>query len=192
MYKFVKIKRKGSDNGTWFFNPQTEDQVIEHFQSIFGREIKDGVNDRFKGGHPMTPWGRTIEPLMTLYGCSWLEAAIRLENEVINNRLNDFRKGDNIFFNDGVLQTYLIDGDEVIDEIEKETLDFPIESQHTLDEVRYMQWNMPDMQMKGNHWYAKVGVYDIKDKDGNLKWNTKAEAEEAAKWFIENLNIKEA
>ncbi len=42
------------------------------------------------------------------------------------------------------------------------------------------------IEINGNHWYAKIGKLDIKDKDNNMKWNTKAEAEAAAKWFIEN------
>ena len=208
MYKFVKIKRNGSkENGKWFFQPQTKEQVVEHFKTIFGREIKDGVRDRFKGTHmiadknepdgfwfyhehPTTPWARAVEPLMTLYGCSWIEAATRLENEVLNNRINGFLRGTPMFLDNGVVETMLVEGDEIVDEIEKDVLEFPVEAQHSLDEVRYMQWNMPDLPTKGLHWYAKVGTLDIKDKDGNMKWNTKAEAEEAAKWFIGRLQWK--
>ena len=208
MYKFVKIKRRGSNNsGCWYFQPQTEEQVIEHFKTIFGREIREGVRDRFKGTHlikdksepdgfwvyhehPTTPWARAVEPLHCLFGGIWVEHAARLENEVLNNRIRDFRKGNKMYFDNGVIETFLVEGDEIVDEVEKDTLEFPREAQHSIDEVRYMQWNMPDLPTKGSHWYAKVGNIDIKDKDGNMKWNTKAEAEEAAKWFIGQRQYK--
>lgn len=208
MYKFVKIKKGNSDkDGIWYFKPQSEEQVKEHFKTVFGREIKDGVRDRFEGTHliedknepdgfwvynehPTTPWARAVEPIMALLGCSWIEAATHLENQVINNRITDFRKGEDMFFDNGVVQTFLVEGDEIVDEIEKDTLEYPIEAQHSLEDVRYMQWNMPDLPTKGTHWYAKVGRLDIKDKDGNMKWDTKAEAEKAAKWFIKQLQYK--
>lgn len=204
MYHFVKIKRKGSDNdGIWYFKPISEEQVVEHFKTVFGGEIKEGVRDRFKGTHfvednnkpdgfwvyhehPTTPWARAIEPLMHLYGCSWVEAATRLENEVLNNRINDFRKGIDMYLDNGVIQTWMVDGDEIAEEIEKDSLEYPLETQCRFEDVRYMQWNMPDMPTKGLHWYAKIGKRDIVDKDGNMKWNTKKEAEEAARWFIDN------
>ena len=65
----------------------------------------------------------------------------------------------------------------------KDELVYPTETV-TLKDARYMQWNMLGNQ--GEHWYAKVGKRDVYDKDGNMKWNTKAEAKKAAKWFIEN------
>lgn len=51
-----------------------------------------------------------------------------------------------------------------------------------MKDVRYMQWNIHGN--KGTHWYAKIGNLDIKDKDGNMKWDTKPEAENAARWYI--------
>ena len=51
MYKFVKIQRKGSNDGHWYFKPESEEQVVEHFNKIFGSEIRDGVHDHFEHSH---------------------------------------------------------------------------------------------------------------------------------------------
>ena len=37
----------------------------------------------------------------------------------------------------------------------------------------------------GEHYYAKIGKLDVVDEQGNQKWNTKREAEAAARWYIE-------
>lgn len=214
MYKFVKIKRKGSDDGHWYFKPDSEEQVVEHFKKIFGAEIRDGVRDHVENSHlikdksnpegysvytehPITPWAKAVEPIMHIFRCSWIEAAIRLENDTINSRVRDFHKySGEIYLDNGVVETMMVDGDEIVDEVVKDSLEFPIEEQYRLEEVRYMQWGKMDYlalglpesckNYGGNHWYAKIGKLDIKDKDGNMKWNTKSEAEAAAKWFIDN------
>ncbi len=213
MYKFVKIQRKGSKDGHWFFKPETEEQVVEHFKKIFGSEIRDGVHDHIEHSHlvpdksepngswvytehAITPWAKAVDVYKEVWHCSWIEAAVRLENETLNNRVRDFRKGHEMYLDNGVVETMMVDDDEIVDEVVKDSLEFPIEEQYRLEEVRYMQWGKMDYlelglpesckHYGGNHWYAKIGKLDIKDKDGNMKWNTKAEAEAAAKWFIEN------
>ena len=45
-------------------------------------------------------------------------------------------------------------------------------------EVRYLQWE------DGNHWYVKIGVIDVCDKENQYKWDTKEEAEQALFWYI--------
>lgn len=213
MYKFVKIQRKGWKDGHWFFKPETEEQVVEHFKKIFGAEIRDGVHDHIEHSHlvpdksnpdgswlytehAITPWAKAVDVYKEVWCCSWIEAAVRLENETLNNRVGAFRKGREMYLDNGVVETMIVDGDEIVDEISKDTLEFPIEEQCRLEEVRYMQWGKSDYlalglpescrHYGGNHWYAKIGKLDIKDKDGNMKWNTREEAEAAAKWFIEN------
>ena len=76
-----------------------------------------------------------------------------------------------------------------VDELESNELVYPSEAQFHFEEVRYMQWDVHGVT-KGQHWYAKIGNMDVKDKDGNMKWNTKEEAEAAARWFCMELNHK--
>jgi hypothetical protein len=202
-YRFVKIKRGSEGNGTWYFNPRTEEQVIEHFKTVVGSEIRDGVDDYIKGcvtvkdkskqdgkwiyhAHQTTPWARAVEPYWHLNGGMWIESSIKLENELYQQRVNSFRSGKDMYLDNGVVETRLVDGDEIVEEKFEKKLVYPEETHVRIEDVRYMQWNMPDLNIKGTHWYAKIGKKDIVDKDGNMKWDTKEEAEIAAKWFIEN------
>jgi len=36
----------------------------------------------------------------------------------------------------------------------------------------------------GEHWYAKIGIIDIVDENGNQKWNTYGEAKQASLDYI--------
>lgn len=109
-YRFVKIRRKGSEISNWYFIPRTIDQLLEHFKNIFGAEIRDGVRDHINGTHikedpegkkepwflhehPTTPWARAVEVYWNLFGGSWVEASTKLENETLNQRIYSFRAG---------------------------------------------------------------------------------------------------
>ena len=199
MYKFVKIapnfgERKGK--GTWYFVPSSVDQVIEHFNKIFGQEIKAGVHDKVAGyKHASTAWREAVD-MLTMFNLNglehnhWVMNATLLENEVLNNRINDFKKGREVYLADGVVQfSPNWDMYYKIDECESEELIYPKEAHFHLEEVRYLKWDVPGVT-KGRHWYAKIGNMDVKDKDGNMKWDTKEEAEAAAEWFCTELNYK--
>ena len=62
---------------------------------------------------------------------------------------------------------------------ERDVLTFPDEDKPTMDDVRFIVW------AGGEHFYAKIGKLDVVDEQGNQKWNTKREAEAAARWYIE-------
>ena len=202
-YRFVKIRRKGSDKTNWYFNPRSEEQLLEHFKKIFGAEIRDGVRDHIRGthlkkdphgsdkpwvihDHPSTPWARAVDVYWQLHGGLWIDAATRLENETLQQRLKSFRSGKVMLLDNGVVETRICDGDEILEDVEKDAIEYPVECGARLEDVRYMKWDMPDFHIKGTHWYAKIGKQDIVDKDGNTKWDTRAEAENAAKWFLEH------
>lgn len=210
MYKFVKIKPKNYtkdsltkdafynrvSGGTWYFVPNSVEQVKEHFNKIFGQEIKAGVHDKVTGyKHASTPWRHAVD-MITMFNLKnlennhWLFNATLLENEVLNNRIKDFEKGKDIYLADGVVQfSPSWDMYEIVEEKEMNELIYPREAQYHLDEVRYMQWDVPGVS-KGVHWYAKVGNFDIVDEKGNQKWDTKEEAMAAAEWFCQELNYK--
>lgn len=206
-YRFVKIKRNTETSGTWFFVPNSEKQLAEHFNKIIKGEIKQALDDYIRGSykvkdkskpegywtyhqHPITPWGRAVETIWHVYGGSWLEASLRLENELVSNRFSSIRKGKEIYLDNGVVETVLTKDDDVVEEYFSDELIYPVETQVRREEVRYMQWNMPDLAIKGTHWYAKIGNTDIQDEKGNMKWDTKQEAEKAAEWFVRRLNAK--
>lgn len=198
MYKFVKIvskyggeKKKG---GFWYFVPNSIDQVQEHFTKVFGQEISAGVKDKFgtieANKHPETSWRYAVDITNRFSGNPWIVDAVNLENQVLHNRINDFLKFGKIYLANGVQQLGFNESvHEIVEEVECEELVYPREAQFHPEEVRYMQWDVPGFP-KGEHWYAKIGNMDVRDKQGNMKWNTKEEAVKAAEWFCQYLNWK--
>ena len=195
MYKFVKIRMKyGPENkqAWWYFIPDSIKQVTEHFEKIFGQEIHAGIKDKMAAieynKHPETGWRHAVDVLNMFSGNTWLEDTVKLENQVFQNRIKDFLKYGKIYLADGVQQLiFNEDVHKIIEEVECDELIYPREAHFHIEEVRYMQWDVPGYP-KGEHWYAKIGNMDVKDKQGNMKWNTKEEAEKAAEWFCQELN----
>lgn len=196
MYHFVKIrpKDKPEKKGFWYFVPNSIEQVQEHFNKIFGQEISAGVKDKIgsiqENKHPETAWRYAVDITNKISGNPWFVDAVNLENQVLHARINDFLEFGKIYLADGVQQfMYQEDLFEIIEEVDSEILSYPREAQFHIEEVRYMQWDVPGFP-KGEHWYAKIGNLDIRDKDGNMKWNTKEDAVKAAEWFCQYLNWK--
>jgi hypothetical protein len=190
-YKFVRIHKKNTDEyGIWYFKPRTIEDVELHWREVCGAEIKLGVKECFDISqgcgdvkHPITQFGRGLEAYCTGFNKSYIEGMIELENIVYQTRINVFNRGDDIYLREG-MTVYMMDDRffEIAEEVETETFIYPTKKEWTMDDVRYMQWNM--FGNTGDHWYAKIGKRDIYDSEGNMKWNTKTEAENAAKWFL--------
>jgi hypothetical protein len=71
---------------------------------------------------------------------------------------------------------------EIMETVETEKFAYPEKKEWSMSDVKFMQWNM--FGNVGTHWYAKIGSYDIKDEAGNMKWDTKAQAVDAARWYL--------
>lgn len=198
-YHFVKF----TEDGIWYLKPECIEDVEEHFQKIFGREIKAGVHDFLSSRHvypnwcgsgkeyvydehPTTPWNMAVSTYCNIHGTPWVIEACKLENDVYQNRLRYFMEGKNCYYPEGVVcyTPHFQDDGTYYDEVWKDELEYPKMKRYTIKDVKFMQWNM--LGNKGEHWYATIEKRDVLDKDGNMKWNTRAEAEEAAKWFIKN------
>jgi hypothetical protein len=203
MYTFVRVHKKNTtDYGTWYFEPKSVDEIKEHWKVICGAEIKETVDDHVKNtfnngltSHSTTQFGMGVEAWCQVInqtyagfnpGMSFLFGALNVENEAYNSRIKQFERGDKIYLANG-MTVYGLDERfyEIVETVEKETLSYPTKSVYTTDDVKYMQWNM--LGNKGQHWYAKVDKYDVRDAKDNMKWDTKVEAEEAAKWFLDNF-----
>ena len=79
---------------------------------------------------------------------------------------------------------------DVIDEVGRLALEFPVEQIFTYDDIRIMKWDIPGMSIKGTHYYAKVNKFDVIGPDGAMKWNTAAEAIKAGQWWVDQYNRK--
>ena len=101
---------------------------------------------------------------------------------MINTMLNMFDKGKPIYLSNGLTLFVPNDESKYHDECWKDTLEYTEPEHYTDSDIRYIQWK------DGSHWYAKIGKYDVVDKNGNKKWNTRNEAINAAYSFLKTLN----
>ena len=79
-YHFVKF----TPDGIWYLKPECLADVTEHFEKIFGQEIKEGVHDYVSSlkmckdpegrnkpwtykAHPTTPWNTAVSIMNDIY-----------------------------------------------------------------------------------------------------------------------------
>lgn len=194
-YHFVKVRecRSPESEGTWYFKPETKDDVIEHWDKYVAGQISDGVAEyvehlkaKAEGryiGHFTTCWGSLLEQIgLCTNSPHIIVRAMKEETELYYNRMKDISKGREIYLSEGLTVFMLTSGyTEIVEDYYSDVLAFPHEK-YTLENVRFIMWD------GGKHWYAKIGNVDIVDKNGNQKWNTKSEAEEAAKEYLKQYN----
>lgn len=198
-YKFVRFKSliDGEESKKWWFAAKSGGDVIEHaekflvptMQEGFNSVSKDAIDAIFKFGdvslmnHPTNEIASAIERISAIKYKPSPMAFFNTGNEMlqtaINQRLKRVEKGKTIYLENGVREFGFSPMHyEIIEEYYSDELVYPDFLIPTLDDVKYIQWT------GGYHWYAKVNREDVVDELGNQKWNTKKEAEEAAKWYI--------
>lgn len=188
-YHFVKVGQVNHSDKetTWYFVPESVEQIKEHWDKYVGAEIKNGtqeiinnISNIIKGRlseHYRTTWGSLIEQVSGIKEKSYLETEFEEENMLWKNRIDWFNKYGEIYLTDGLTMFMLVEGfTEIKEHIYKDKLEFPTEK-YTIDDVRYIQWD------GGKHWYAKVGNIDIV-WDGQQKWDTKLKAEIAVRQYF--------
>ena len=130
-------------------------------------------------GHFTNEFEQAVEVWMNSTNDSLIVSMLQIENEAFRNRLQMFRSGREIYLSHSIqvvtVATRFVD---ILTMTERNALTFPDEEKPEMKDVRFIVWE------GGVHYYAKIGKLDIVDKDGNQKWNTRAEAESAARWYI--------
>ena len=201
-YEFVRFKNLATDEESqkWWFAAKTARQVMEHAEKFFKPTMQEGYNSAahdaveaiFKYGgimnHATNEIASSIEAITEIKGfkrsspLALFDTANELLLTAINGRLKDIDKGEAVYLEDGVRQFGYTSKNphfEIVETYYSDKLEYPDFKKPTLDDVRFIQWD------GGEHWYAKVNKEDIVDEFGRQKWNTKCEAEKAAKWYIE-------
>ena len=200
-YEFVRFKNlaTGEESHKWWFAAKTARQVMEHAEKFFKPTMQEGYNSAahdaveaiFKYGgimnHATNEVASSIETITEIKGfkrsspLALFDTANELLLTAIKGRLKDIDKGEAVYLEDGVRQFGYTSKNpyfEIVETYYSDKLEYPDFKNPTLDDVRFIQWN------GGEHWYAKVNKEDITDEIGRQKWNTKGEAEKAAKWYI--------
>lgn len=188
IYHFVKVKTKGDEDskGTWLLEADSLRVINEHFKKYVGTEIKQGMKEiisRINGkvGHYTNRFASTVDTIMQFGEKPYLVVATELENEMLQTRIKGYLNDRKQYLSDSLSVIIMSPHLEIIDEEYKDEMVYPHEAKPLLNDVKYMTW------YGGKHWYAKIGKIDIVDRDNNQKWNTRKEAEEAAKWYIETF-----
>ena len=189
MYHFVKL-----ENNTWYLKVESEQDILDHVNITLRREFNQGFADLKEGmhvfvspsgqvntviNHPSSKWRIAVELEMKMKGQSYLEAANNLETKTINDRLELFRKGREVYLSNGL--TYLIMNDknrmEIIDEKWSDILRYPVdEGKHDFDKVEIRR-------LENGKWGAWVDGIRIKSEYGTDEWSIKAYAIEIARKF---------
>lgn len=203
-YTFVRFKSTvdGRVGSKWWLEATDRKTVIEHSEKYLKPKMQDGFNKSAKAAmdsvlkhgtpsmrpHPLDVVSSAIEKVSSIKyedsPLAFFYTANDMLFDAVNARLTHVANGIPAYLENGPCQFGYCDGNkyyEIAERVQCEELKYPDEVGLTIDDVRYIQWP------GGCHWYAKVGSADIVDAAGNQKWNEKSEAEEAAKWYIENF-----
>lgn len=195
MYHFVKL-----DNNTWYLQPHTEQDVLDHFNKVMRREFTDGLEDRKEGthviksfldpnkpeivmNHPSSPWRIAVEMEESIKNQSWLEAACGLEERTLRDRLQLLKTGRTLMLANGLTYMSLSEKNpmRVIDEVWKDELVYPLDAnQYDYDKVEYYQ------NAEGK-WEARVDGVQVRNKYGKTSWSIKAYTKEVARKFCNGL-----
>ena len=198
-YTFVRIHRKNSDDyGVWYLKPNSVQDIQDHWDTVCASQMRDTVEHRFRTAtfgdkgvmfkHPVTEFGIGVEAFCQATNRVYAVGLLEVENEAYRSRMSSFEKGQDIYLKEGMTVFSLDDRFfEVSETVVKDTLSYPTKKKWGMEDVRYAQWNM--LGNRGTHWYAKIGRRDVVDAQGQMKWDTRKEAEEAAAWFLENKLI---
>ena len=201
-YEFVRFKdlATGEESHKWWFAAKTASQVMEHAEKFFKPTMQEGFNsaahdaiEAIKHGgafmkHPIDVAASAIESITEIKGyersspLALFDTANELLLTTIKGRLKTIGKGEVVYLEDGVRQFGYTSKNpyfEIIERYYSDKLEYPDFKKPTLNDVRFIQWD------GGEHWYAKINKEDIVDEFGRQKWNTKGEAEKAAKYYIE-------
>lgn len=204
-YKFVRVKyNRGEDScvSDWMFEPRTKQDIYDFFNCITIVKSRDefrgmmesvrkyhklyeGYDPKntkvlFNASHPESVWQICLERYITMPNSmeTPLSGTLNMSLASFKTKMNVFEKGQKAFYpSDGLRCCCILDTDEIVDECFTDVLEFPKIERPTIDDVRFIQWP------GGTHWYAKLNDVDIVYR-GEQKWNTRAEAERAAKMHI--------
>lgn len=186
-YKFVRIKGENKDSSFWAFVPQYPTQVFAHFTKYVHPAFADGMRVymcRVMGediaGTPAARLADVITAVQDKTGQGAQSAFSDVEVDLFESRRKSVEEGKEIYLLNGPQEFgFNKDRHEILETVYRETLIFPEVNRPQMSDVRFIRWE------GGIHYYAKIGNLDVVDENRNQKWNTKAEAEKAARGFID-------
>lgn len=149
--------------------------LLEHTKLYMDIHVKEGLEDYFQNNknHSTTIWRNQIESLSKIKQMTVLDASTYLQNKVLLSKLKTIHNFGSILLSDRGTYMLLTEHYKIVDEVISHCMVYPYGDYS----IRIIQWN------GGKHYYAKVGKFDVVDKYGNQKWNSRFIANEKAEEF---------
>ena len=203
MYKFVKLKNLFDLEKTeWQFIPKTVKELTEHFKkycipAYMKIEKKLGKNNQ-NLDKTASKWNTAIENKIEKIGKPRKTVIRIVLQEMLEERKTALKHlGYTLCLSKGTSWSIIRNKKELElrteNTVERKALQFPLQKHSVfldIADAKYSWWDMPEMNIRGFHWYVKIGNIDVHDKNGNQKWGSRTEAEAAAKWFVDEENRK--
>jgi len=187
MYTFehLQLKKSPSISG-WYLKLSTVKELIEHTQKVDPTRIEVAFTDYLsaeveKRTHFSDMLAANCSLLAEIKGTTFVDTIFNTLTGSFKYKLEKIIKGYNVFINPSggyTFDTTTYESYVVLETITKKGLIYPMKD---IKDVRYIKWP------QGTHWYAKIGNIDIVDDRGSQKWDTKKEAEKAAKIFLQRM-----
>lgn len=184
-YHFVRVTTEEEPNGgNWLLAADSEEVILEHWCTYCKAVMSEGMQQIIGSimgtyrQHYTNHWAGLIRTTLDIKGGNPMTVATELENVALKTRLDSFRQGHETYLNRDMGVISIVKPFLIVEDDWSDKLLYPDERELDFSNVRYLQWP------GGEHWYAKVGSLDIVDEENRQKWNTREEAEKAARWFL--------
>lgn len=180
-FRFVKVSNDSALKGCWHLRVDSIEELTEYAK--VQKHMQDAIKDtmRVAAGEQVHFTNRLAE--------------------AFNFHMSAHDQGDYDIFqmNEKLVKFFLDDQLKALQSgtpiyINKAGGWFPGNSIDTLDEIRYSEkliwpYALPsDAKISkwegGTHYYARIGIIDVVDEHGNMKWNTPKQAERAVEEFM--------
>jgi hypothetical protein len=165
----VSWPNMGLDYG-WMFEIREQDELDKWFEDVLTPMAKQELAEalRFTQGKAHA---NVVASMAGLRGISMIDAQTSLNSARRDGMHGALAKSGRIFINK--VGGYFINHPGLCVKNGREISAWILPG----DEVRILQWS------GGTHFYAKIGQQDI-EWEGKCKWDTRAEAEHAARCFV--------
>jgi hypothetical protein len=189
MPTFTKIHLKGwkQHENAWYIKIENAEELLNHAKNFIPSFQKTEAKklltlSPYHGGDEVT---NAIWLTAELHNLNKFSALELLTNKLYKGRLQSLHENKIVFIGENGIGWFPIDKDsndyKVLEEIKKDDYIFP--ARKLL--ISYSKWK------GGKHWYVKINGVEVKDKDDNLKWNNKWQAEEVVNQFLKENKLED-
>lgn len=163
------------NNGHWWLMLKSEEDVRAYMEEVFSIQREKALSDEEdvkKGYHSSNALAENCRVLGWGRGLPFPLALDFLTAELEENLLKGVREGKIAYLNRVGGFNFSVKPERIY---KKEGFEFPSFSR---EDIRIKQWP------GGKHFYAYIGNMEIRDENGNIKWNTREEAERQAEKYV--------